>query len=175
MLRELILKLLMSIPVFSEDRSPDLVEAKRHQVEMVASSIDIATSRVRWSGSREDLARLMVVTLRFESSLSLRIHAGDCRALECDKGKARGPYQQHVTRLVTQSTWERLAGVDQESTNLASLVAARQLAGARHQCAKIPGDWVRMTIAAYAGRGCLGWFRGIDQRVEAFHRLERTR
>lgn len=179
MLFESILAMLLSQPVYREDRAPELEPTKRAQLELIARAEERAVSSVKgWPGAPLELARLMNAVLRYETAASLRIHAGECRVAigECDHGRARGPFQQQVTRFVPQGTWERLAGVDEASTDLAARVAAQALVRARASCRsleRVPGDWVRMTLASYAGRGCIGWYKGIELREAEFKRLGR--
>ncbi len=171
-----ILAMLLSQPVYREDRAPELQEAKRAQLELIARAEERAVLAERaWPGPPLELARLLNAVLRYETAASLRIHAGDCRGRECDRGRAAGLFQQQVTGFVPRHVWEKIPGVDEESTDLSARLAAQALTRARASCRGIPGDWVTMTLAHYAGRGCLGWYPGIERRVAEYRRLGRFR
>jgi hypothetical protein len=69
-----------------------------------------------------------------------------------------------------------IGGLDLESTRHAAREAARALTRARWQCRSLERsgvDWVTMTVAAYAGRGCRGWFSGLESRVATYRRIAR--
>jgi hypothetical protein len=167
-----ILTILLGWPVFHEDRG--VPEAKRAQLETVAQAVgDAADAQRGWPGSSRELAALMLTVAWHETHFSLRIGAGQCKPHECDQGRAHGYWQQHVRSTSSQAAWEQLAGLDAESTGIAAREAARALTRARLQCRRLERgrrNWVGLTLAAYAGRGCAGWFRGLDARVKTYWR-----
>lgn len=172
-LGEWVFAVLLSLPISKHDRSVD-AEEKHAQTKVIAAAIAEAAEGARWAGPRKELAALMIVTAHFESGFALHIHAGNCRPHECDGGRARGLWQQQARSASSLEAWERLAGLDAESTRFAAREAARALVRARGQCRSYEregGDWASMAISAYAGRGCLRGFRGHPARVATLKRV----
>lgn len=167
-----LLAAVFALPIYKEDRE---AANKAEQLELVARAITVAaTEQRKWPGAPGELKAVMLTVARYESGLSLRIHAGDCKPTECDRGKARGLWQQQAISASSPDAWERLAGLDEESTLHAAREAARAITRARWQCRSLETrgeDWVPMVFSAYAGRGCIGWFRGRDERVAMFRKL----
>lgn len=175
-----VLSLVLALPVAKDDRAVDPT-VKREQAETVAAAITEAVEGVvdarRWPGEARELAALMVVVARYESALALHVHAGDCprrhKPEECDRGRARGLWQQQESSVRSRVKWLLLVGTDEQSTKFAAREAASALVRARWQCRSLErsgGDWMPLVFSAYAGRGCVGWFRGRDLRVAALRR-----
>ncbi len=167
------LSAVLALPIFHEDRAAAI---KSEQLATIAAAVDEAAAATKWPGAPSELRALMLTVAFHESALSLRIHAGDCRKHECDRGRARGLWQQHASSASSREAWEQLAGLDAESTRHAAREAARSLARARWQCRSLEKrgqPWLEMTLSAYAGRGCVGWFRGRDARVATYVRIIR--
>lgn len=126
-----------------------------------------ATAVTSQTKIREWAALLMTVAAH-ESALSARIQRGECRPLECDRGRAWGLWQMHKNTLNAEA-WG--------STELSVQASEAQkgLRRAFYQCQKGPlrKDWVRRTLAAYAGHSCDGAFPGLDARVATYERLLR--
>lgn len=168
-----ILSALLALPISKHDLKVDPT-VKRAQIETIANAIDVASRHPKWPGTRLELAAMLIIVARFESALALRIHAGKCEPHECDKGRARGLWQQQASSTSSREAWQRLGGLDEQSTTFAAREAARALVRARWMCRSLEqggGDWIGMTFTAYAGRGCNGWFSGRNVRVSAFRRL----
>jgi hypothetical protein len=145
-----ILSVLLSLPVYGEDRNRP--EEKRHQLEQVAASI------AQVAETPPDAA-LLIASGWEETGWSLRIHEGRCRPQECDHGRARGPWQLQRNGMSRES-WELMIGV--ENTDAQARTAAKRLVFYRRQCGDTTG-----TIARYFGLGC-------HQRTEAVWRRFRT-
>jgi hypothetical protein len=123
--------------------------------------------RPNWSGSRRRLAALLAMTAIWESALSRRIHAGDCRGAECDHGLSIGPWQVRRPGWMTIESWRGMAGVDLISTTDAAWYAATVLSRCRRRCRTDEG-----AVAMYAtGRSC-SW-SGAAERVESADKIER--
>lgn len=164
--------LLALLPVHKEDRAAD---GKREQLEVIAVAVDDAvTGAKKWPGTRSELKALLYTVGWHESGFVIRIGEGLCRPHECDRGRARGYWQQHANSTSSLEAWQQLAGPGHESTAVAAREAARALTRARNQCRsleRLPGDWLPMTLSAYAGRGCVGWFKGRESRIATYTRL----
>lgn len=180
-LYEWVLTALLAVPVSKHDRDV-APEVKREQIEYVAHGIVSATQATitarKWPGSERELAGLLITVARFESGLALYVHSGNCprptKPTECDSGRARGIWQQQVSSTSSHEAWLALAGLNADSTRFAAHEAARALTRARWMCRSLEHrgvNWVEMVFSAYAGRGCVGWFRGRNERVSSFRRL----
>lgn len=152
--------------VAQEDRAPELAERKAaQQGEFVA-----AISRAAADAPRQprEWAALMLAVLEAETHGSLRIHEGRCKPLECDRGRARGPWQPH-RNAHNRDVWDQLIGV--ENTTVQARVASDMLKRAYWRCAKSGVDWVTGTLNAYKGVACDSSWRGLSERREAYHRF----
>jgi hypothetical protein len=83
-----------------------------------------------------------------ETRFSLRVHAGHCRPWECDRGRARGPWQAHRNGMRAED-WARMVGV--ENTRFQAERAAMHARWALRQC---PGDRVRGAFRVLGGLRC---------------------
>lgn len=168
-----VLRGLLSLPLAYDDRAPELVEDKTVQLLDVAVAVTEAVeAEQRWPGSRQELAAMAIATAWSESKLALRIHRGQCLALECDRGRARGLWQIQRQRWMTLDDWDRLHGL--ENTRHAARIAVRMLTRARNLCRSLEGsrEWVEMTFASYGtGRGCAGTLRDMRERVATYRRV----
>ncbi len=163
---------LSALPVSTADRDVD-PEVKREQLETIADAIATASKHQKWPGSRRELALMLMAVAWHETHFALHVHAGNCRPLECDRGRARGLWQQHVSSTSTPAAWQELGGLSFESTTFAARQAARALVRSRLMCRALEqggADWRGMTFAAYAGRGCRGSFSGLNARVASYSR-----
>ncbi len=117
-----------------------------------------------WSGSRSDLAALLLVLGVRESALSARIARNECRPAECDHGQARGVWQTHQSAYVPDGWWDAMVGDDYLALTTQALVAARVLGAGLRWCRTIEG-----AVSVYA-RGACKW-RGAPERVAAWERV----
>jgi hypothetical protein len=127
-----------------------------------------------WPGQPLDLALLLITQAYSESRLARNVHAGECRPYECDPFKsrstgkvvhrARSIWQMHHTRPV-HDEWDRMVGVDEESTGYAAWAATKMLSYAYNACRSIPG-----AISRYAGWRRCDW-PGAVRRTQLFEVL----
>lgn len=169
---------LLALPVYRHDRAPELADAKAQQMAEVADAIAEASRGSVWR------ARMLLVMGRFESGFALHITRGECGAHECDASRVRMPDGKTVVVFRAHSNWQLHEGAcssreawlaARTDVRVAAREAARAIDRARGMCRSVvaKGESLeRATFAALAGRGCRGWFRGLDQRVAAFQRLE---
>ena len=160
------------VPVFHEDRAPEITEAKAAQQVAIAQAIESAVESVRWGGTRRELAAALFVTGSFETNWSLRIMNGGCRigTRECDRGRAVSNFQLHSGSTLPLDQYN-LAATD---VKIAAREAARALVMRRGMCRRYAhgrDELMRMVFASYAGRGCLGAFPGLEARVRLFKKL----
>ena len=171
--------MLFKLGVFHEDQGPEFAAQKAQQYEVIATAIaEAATAQKGWQGSRLDLAKFLVVMGWHESHWSLRIMRGECKPLECDRGRARGAWQPHRDTLQSKEDWDRIVGLDLRNVLVSAKAAAHTATSSRGLCRSLDkgGDsWVKYAISAYAGRGCSGWISGIDSRLSTWRLLGTVR
>ncbi len=157
MLRAVLASLTL-LAVFHEDtrESPE----KQAQLNAIASAV------VEFTRSPDEAA-FLIAWGRSETNYSLRVHAGHCRPWECDRGKARGPWQAHRNGMPIER-WDRMHGV--ENTRAQAEQAARHARWALRQC---PDDRIRGAFRVLGGRACYQRLKGEDDRVAAFERIRR--
>ncbi len=177
MLKLAILAALNSLPIYKEDQGKTELKAAQFETLSTALAQSVDEHRNAWIGSPEQLAGVTLTVGYAESGYSLRIQAGDCYAWECDRGRARGLFQMHQSAVQGQHPilWIALPGLDVGSVELSVDQVVRALIRSRKQCGSLERrgkDWLPMTLSAYAGRGCIGGFRGLDERVRTFKRIE---
>ncbi|MFZ5890898.1 MAG: hypothetical protein ACOY0T_07600 [Myxococcota bacterium] len=169
-----LLAAIATLPTFHEDVGPALVSKKQAQAQVIAQAIsDVAESAEGWNGSKRELATLLLTVAWHETRFSLRIHAGNCKPYECDRGRARSLWQLHAHASLPKETWVGLAGLDVDSTRRAAREAAKALTRSRNMCSgRASGvELVAQTLSAYAGRGCARLLPDIDARVRTYRRL----
>jgi len=149
----------LELPCFHEDRSPELAPAKSAQLKAIAEAIE------RHARDRREAA-FVTAWGWHETAYSLRIMAGRCKPIECDRGRARGSHQGHRNGL-SQADWDRMHGLENIDFQIAE--ATRRARSALAQCR---GD-VRGAFAALSGRGCEAKLKDIDARVNTFGRTIR--
>jgi hypothetical protein len=155
-----------NLPCYHEDRGdPD----KSAQLDAIASAI-AEVSRDAPRPPREWAALLLTIGYH-ESAFSLRIHRGQCKPYECDRGRARSAWQLHKN-LYTAPIWEQLHGI--EHTAIQVRAASDALKRAYFTCSRSGVPWLQATLNAYAGRRCSSQWPGLDLRVSTFGRLSRV-
>lgn len=164
-----VLAALLTLPTYAEDTGPELAGAKLAQLTAVADAVAEASAAQRIATSR-DWAALVVAIGFHESGFSLRIHDGHCRPLECDRGRARGPWQLHrYAEAVTW--WDQMQGVDNVELQ-AKVVSARMRRG--YYTCRGATDWVSATLSGYAGRRCGSVWPGLEQRFATWRRVRKS-
>lgn len=152
-MKALILSILIAFGSI-EDRG----DARR---EAQAAELSEAMESVRPPGgvSVNDWRALILAVGMAETHFALRIHDGQCKAWECDRGLARGPFQQHMNAHV-RKYWDRLTGV--ENTKVQVRVADAALKRAYYTCGR---TGLAGAINAYAGKRCDAMWPGLTMRL----------
>lgn len=155
-----------ALPCFHEDRgNPE----KAPQLDAIAAAVaEVSQDAPR--PPREWAALLLTIGYH-ESTFSLRIHRGECKPYECDRGRARSAWQLHKN-LHTAPVWEKLHGI--EHTAIQVRAASDALKRAYFTCSRSGVPWLQATLNGYAGRRCSSEWPGLDLRVGTFNRLVRT-
>jgi hypothetical protein len=155
-----------ALPCFHEDRAdPD----KSAQLDVIAEAIaEVSKDAPR---PPREWAALLLAVGHHESTFSLRIHRGQCKPHECDRGRARSAWQLHKN-LFTAPIWDELHGI--EHTAVQVRAASDALRRAYFTCHRSGVPWLQGTLNAYAGRRCGAQWPGLDQRTQTFHRLTRV-
>ena len=108
--------------------------------------------KVQWTAGVKELQALLTVIGYRETRFSQHVHEGKCKANtgECDGGKARSPWQLHMTGFTPRDTWQKINEATKESTDLAAWSAAQILSYSYQHCRSIEG-----AISLYAtGSNC---------------------
>lgn len=145
-----------SLPLFHEDRG---APGKAEQLKAIGDAVA--------RHSKDPRVQAFVIAWGWhESGFSLNIGAGRCRPLQCDRGRARGPFQEHrIGRPLAE--WERLHGLENIDFQIAS--ATRRARGMLGMCGSVEG-----ALRAMTGRGCSAALPGVEKRV-ATYQLVRAR
>lgn len=155
-----------SLPCFVEDRGdPEKVK----QLDEIAAAI-AEVSKDAPRAPREWAALLLTIGYH-ESTFSLRIHRGQCKPHECDRGRARSAWQLHRNTF-NAAIWDQLHGL--ENTRVQVQAASDALKRAYFTCNRSGVPWLQATLNGYAGRRCSAEWPGLDARVATFNRLLRT-
>lgn len=168
-LAELVLAGILSLPQFHEDRGADVAELKQAQSFALADGIATAAASQKVATPR-DWAALVVAIGYHESGFSLRIGDGLCKPLECDRGRARGPFQVHKYAEAVP-VWEQMHGL--EHVGVQARVASARLLRGYYTC-RGAGDWFVATVSGYAGRRCGTIWPGLEQRVATWRAVRRA-
>ncbi len=154
------------LAVYHEDRdNPD----KAAHLQALASAIEKASDARPKGVSRKDWQALLVTVGYWESTFSLRIHAGNCKPKECDAGRARSPWQMH-RNVFNAPVWDQMFGL--EHVELQAKTASEMLTRSYWQCSRSGQHWLSGTINAFAGKRCgdIGW-DGMGKRVQTYYQV----
>jgi hypothetical protein len=161
---QLLLALLLSLPAYYRDvETPaERLERMTTVAQGISNAVDESTCtgafersdwcKVVWPGSRNQLAALLVTEADSESHLAAHVHAGRCRANECDGGWAHGIFQQQPGPWLTLDEWQQIQGVEIVPTTLSALAATRHLSSGLKRCRSIEG-----AISFYARPSTCRW------------------
>jgi hypothetical protein len=185
-LTDVLLALMLSLPApYGQKEEPEEREAR---LTTVAEAIDRASSKATcadqdadesckpvWRGSRLDLAMLLLTEAYWESRLAKNVHEGKCRAYECDPYQSRHGVLLHRARTLWQlqrsdpiaEDWDRMVGVDAESTTAAAWAATKLFSRAHQRCGSIAG-----AISLLAGGTRCSWSQTAS-RMRLFDTLSR--
>lgn len=144
---------LMAQPIHSTDvGEPDRLS----RLSQVSEAIGVV------SGGNRLLAATLAVLAVEESGLRRDVHHGQCPALLCDKGKARGLWQLHRPPVVPQGVWVGWAGESYQNTLAAASQAATMLRSGLAKCKTTEG-----ALSYYATGGSCLWMGGTDRAAKA--------
>jgi hypothetical protein len=134
---------------------------------MLTEAISAEAERAPKSRTSREWSALLFTVLENETHGSLRIHEGRCKVFECDRGRARGPFQEHKTKR-NAAFWDQLHGVENTSVQVASASDALKRAYwySRKHCPDAP--WLDAALTTYAGRSCLLPWGGLKPRLASF-------
>ena len=169
------------LPTYYEDNPPGGIAGRTNEKEAQLSAIALAVAKVAQKAPlppRQWAALLLTIGFH-ESTFSLRIHAGHCKPHECDRGRARSPWQLHMN-AENKHLWPKLQGIENTDAQVwAADHLLRRVAGTCRPPTSKTGD-VRpnMTIhtvagilTAYAGVRCGVEWKGLAEREATFRRL----
>lgn len=168
---------LLSLPVSKYDRAPELVAAKTvQQLETAVAIAEAVEQQERWPGSKRELAALLLAVGYAESAFAMHVGRGDFKKWEGDPlhGEQQSISFWQFKSKPRGATDPEVWAAARTDIRVAAREAARLLTARRRGCASLERqgfDWVELTVAAYSGRGCRGWFRGLELRVSTFRRL----
>lgn len=177
----LILTMLLALPPAYEDRvEPDRIERLTVIADAVSQSVVRATCDgyddciAVWPGAPRELAALVVAVGWWESRYAANVHAGKCRADQCDAVKMPGGYVVHRARSPWQlqrtswaePVWTKLEGTGLVETRNAAWVATAILAEGHRRCKTDVG-----AVAWYATGRCL--WSGAAKRAATARKLAR--
>ena len=173
------LKAIHKLPVFYEDRMPgnvaDLTTEKREQLRALAVEVARVSARDRKTPLPPRRWAALILTVGFhESTFSLRIHRGQCKPHECDRGKARGPFQQQEN-MYTRPVWDRMHGIENTRVQVEAVDSFLR----RHvmTCPAPPHvddiTPIEGILTGYAGQRCGSRWKGLDERVATFWKVSR--
>ena len=162
-------------PVYKEDKSPEFAEAKAAQLDALAHAIAEASRKPLVPVSQRDWAAMLITIARSETNFSLRIHRGECKKWECDRGRARGPWQNQRNQH-TAPSWDELHGI--EHSVVQARVASDMLRRTYWTCdPKRTGlniTWQEATITGYAGKRCGSQWPGLQVRLARYNDVRRA-
>jgi hypothetical protein len=161
-LAEILLAIALSLPTpwYQSGKNPETELQYRERLQTIATAIALeAQANEDWQWDPTSLAATTFVTWYSESRFALEVHdgSGQSRFGE-DAGRARCLGQLHKTGWVPKSEWQRLTGIDLESTRRCARATMKVLAkqGKRCKMKDTPNLWaVARLEAAYAhGMSC---------------------
>lgn len=151
------------LPVYYEDKGSTEKDAQLDAIAQVVAKV----SRKAPLPPRQWAVLLLTIGFH-ESTFSLRIHAGNCKPKECDRGKARGPWQTHKN-MDNAPMWDKLHGI--ENVEHQVWAADRLLRRVSRTCSNQTGVTVSGILTAYAGRRCHQDWPGLSDRLNTFSKM----
>jgi len=163
-LAEILLSLALTMKAqwYPPGRNPETPEEYRARMDVIAQAIAIeAEAAEGWRSDTTSLAAATLVTWYAESGFALEVHNGSGRSRYGeDQGKARCFGQLHQTGYVPKAEWQKLTGVDLESTRRCARATMRVLTAQANRCGMKPNkpdnSWVmaRMWAGYMTGNTC---------------------
>lgn len=153
-----ILLALALLPRFAEDRE---AVGKVVQEEHIGRAVHRASRNA-------DEAAFLLAWGDAETHFSLRIARGECFKWECDKGRARGPWQTHRNGMAL-ATWDKMHGL--ENIDVQATHAAKMARWALAECHAKGDARVLGAFRLLGGKGCDGHLPGENDRLATFKRI----
>ncbi len=164
---EPVLTVMQRQPVYFEDRGDP--ELKAVQLQDIAKAVEDASDMRPPGVGRRDWQALLLMISYHETTWSLRVHRGDCKAHECDGGRARGPWQQHRNGR-SDADWNSLVGL--EHTVFQAETASAQLRSSFLTCKGAGVPWLQGVINNYAGKNCKATdWEGLEDRQATWTKI----
>lgn len=168
---DVLLDVIENRPRWWEDAKED-PEERKARLSILSQEIIAASSGAKgFSGSEAELVALITTAGFWESRYNSRIHKGNCRPTECDKGRSRSPFQLKPRKfggVVPNSLWERIAGAGRDSDRAATQGAALAFTAAWKACKHRQG--VRGVFGAYGRGRCSSQYQVI-RRERTFRKI----
>ncbi len=158
MMLKTILVALALLPRFHEDRE---AVGKVVQENAVAAAVAKVTKD-------PDEAAFLLAWGDAETHYSLRIHEGRCFKWECDRGRARGPWQAHRNSM-TLADWDKMQGV--ENVDAQARHALKMARWALRECRTRGDARILGAFRLLGARGCNGVLPGEGERLASFKRV----
>lgn len=178
-LEEWTVKAIHRLPVFYEDRKAgnavELTPEKAAQLHTLAVEVARVSARDRKPPLPPRRWAALILTVGFhESTFSLRIHRGACKPHECDRGKARGPFQQQEN-MYTRPVWDRMTGIENTRVQVEAVDSFLRRHVMTCPSPRQADDItpVEGILTGYAGRRCGSRWKGLDERVATFWKVSR--
>jgi|SRR3990172_333543 len=176
---EAILAVLLSFAVSTRDQIPETQAERTERLRVVATAIAWAADRATCYeqsspcravlGDRELAAAVLIVQARRESSLRRDVQIGQCRPHECDRGRAKGPWQtHHAPWIESREQWQSYASLEQSHVQRAAWRTLTLWAGASSK-------GLHCGFARLAGWGVCWGDYGHDRAAETLRVAARLR
>ena len=179
MLAKAILAALFALPQphYASGLNPETPAETRARYERIAAAVATASTvatcsdqpegcRRVWPGTRRELAAALVTLGWWESKYVWRVHAGKCRPLECDAGRARTPWQMQRATATIRRHWSHMVGTGYVPTLHAAWAAAVTFSTAARGCSRSPLGPVAGAFSGYARGSRIGrctWRQGLNR------------
>jgi hypothetical protein len=152
------------LPVPAGDRTPERAELRQQNHEAFAAAIaEVSLSAPR---SPREWSALLLTIGRHESNFDTEIVAGRCKPWQCDRGRARGAFQNQRVSFNAE-LWDVADGNIEAQVAMADRALRRSLA----TCARLGVPYPAGVFRAYAGRSCSFPLRDEAARVATYHGL----
>ena len=148
--------LLLSLPPFAAEPTPETADERAVRLEPVAAAIAEASAGAPAGFSRGQWAAVLVALGKHESNFAKYVQEGKCSegrpGERCDDGKAKSHFQLHYAAC--PAAWELEPGTVAE-LNAATKCASRLLASALRRCRSRNTDPLAGAFSGYAGASCV--------------------
>jgi hypothetical protein len=152
------------LPVSVADRRPERSEVKAGQTDLFVDAIVKASQNA--PRPAKQWAALLLTIGSSESNFDSAIVLGDCRPWQCDRGRARGAFQNQRVSFNAE-LWDRAHGDIEVQVKMADLALRRSLV----TCIRLGVPYPAGVFRAYAGRSCSWPLHDEARRVATYLRL----